>query len=399
MVLTSYGRVTRLPGLRTLFLVTGFARIPLAASGVTITLHVVLGLGRGYGEAGVVAAATTIGMALGGPLLGRLIDRRGLRRALLVSTVATGGFWGAAPWLPYWGLTVLALVGGVLALPVMSIARQAMAALLPGDDSYRRPAFSLDSVLTEFSYMVGPATGVFLTTTLSSTAAMLIVGSSMVVSGVWLYVFDPPVKSGDTEDHDHVPVLSWLRGPMIAALVIAAALVLIMAGSEVAIVAVLRQVGQVDWSGLVIAVWCLASIIGGIVHGAMARPVPLVVLITVIGVLTLPVGFLAGQWWTLALALAPSGLLCAPTFSSTSEVVTRLAPESVRGTVMGVYQSAFTTGAAVGAPLIGFVMDNSAPAWGFVAAGAVGLLGTAVGVGLGGRKLGQTQPSSSLSAS
>jgi MFS family permease len=101
----------------------------------------------------------------------------------------------------------------------------------------------------------------------------------------------------------------------------------------------------------------------------------------------------------LALALVPSGLLCAPTFASTSEAITRLAPESVRGTVMGVYQSAFTTGAAIGAPLIGYVMDNSAPAWGFVAAGAVGLLGTAVGMALGGNKLGLPQPSSSLSAS
>jgi MFS family permease len=399
VVLTSYGRVTRLPGLRTLFLVTGLARIPLAASGVTITLHVVLGLGRGYGEAGAVAAATTIGMAVGGPLLGRLIDRSGLRRALLLCTVATGVFWGTAPWLPFWGLIVLALVGGLLSLPVMSIARQGMSALLPDDDSYRRPAFSLDSVLTEFSYMVGPAAGVFLTTAVSSTAAMLVVGAAMVITGCWLYVFDPPIKSGDAEQHEHVLVLSWLRGPMIAALVIAAAMVLIMAGSEVAIVALLREYGQVDWSGLVIAVWCLASVVGGIVHGAMRRPLPLVVLMTLVGVTMVPVGLLAGQWWLLALALVPNGLLCAPTFSSTSDAVTRLAPESVRGTVMGVYSSAYTIGAAIGAPLIGFVMDNSMPLWGFVAAGGVGLVGVALAVALGGRRLGRPQLSSSLSAS
>jgi predicted MFS family arabinose efflux permease len=92
-------------------------------------------------------------------------------------------------------------------------------------------------------------------------------------------------------------------------------------------------------------------------------------------------------------------LLCAPTFSSTSDAVTRLAPESVRGTVMGVYSSAFTVGAAIGAPLIGFVMDNSMPLWGFVAAGGVGLLGVATAVALGGHKLSQRQLSSSLSAS
>lgn len=399
MVLTSYGRVAALPGVRVLFVVTGLARIPIAAAGVTITLHVVLGLGRGYGEAGAVAAATTIGLAVGGPLLGRMIDRRGLRQAVLLTTIATGVFWSAAPWLSYWGLIALSFVGGVLSLPVMSIARQAMVALLPEDDSYRRPAFSLDSVLTELSYMVGPAAGVFLTTALSSTAAMLIVGATMVAAGIWLYVFDPPVKAGENEHTEHVPLLSWLHGPMIAVLVIAGTMVLIMAGAEVAIVAALRATGQVGWSGLVIAVWCLASVVGGIVHGAMRRPLPLVVLMTLVGVTMVPVGLLSGQWWLLALALVPNGLLCAPTFSSTSDAVTRLSPESVRGTVMGVYSSAYTTGAAIGAPMIGFVMDNSAPTWGFVAAGGVGLLGTAISVVLGGRKLSQAQLSSSLSAS
>ncbi|MFI9381127.1 MFS transporter [Kutzneria sp. NPDC052558] len=399
MVLTSYGRVTALPGVRILFVVTGLARIPISAAGVTITLHVVLGLGRGYGEAGAVAAATTIGIALGGPLIGRLLDRKGLRRVVLLTTVATGVFWASAPWLSYWGLVALSFLAGMLSLPVMSIARQAMVALLPEDDSYRRPAFSLDSVLTEISYMVGPAAGVFLTTALSSTAAMLIVGSTMVAAGVWLYVFDPPVKAGEDEHGDHVPLLSWLRGPMIAVLVIALTMVLIMAGAEVAIVAALRTTGQVGWSGLVIAVWCLASVVGGIVHGAMRRPLPLIVLMTLVGATMVPVGLLSGQWWVLALALVPNGLLCAPTFSSTSDAVTRLAPESVRGTVMGVYSSAYTTGAAIGAPLIGFVMDSSTPTWGFVAAGGMGLLGTAISAVLGGRRLSRPQPSSSLSAS
>lgn len=395
MVLTSYHRVVALPGMRTLLLVTALARIPLAASGVTLTLHVVLGLHQGYGEAGAVAASTTIGMAVGGPLLGRMIDRRGLRSALLLSTVAAGVFWFTAPWLGYLGLLLLAFASGVLALPVMSISRQAMAALVP--EQHRRPAFSLDSIITEFSYMVGPAAGVWLTTAFTSTTALLTVGTGMVLSGGWLYLFNPSMKSADAEQAEHVPVRTWLRGPMVAVLVIACAVVLIMAGCEVAIVAVLRRADQVNWSGLVIAVWCLASIMGGVVHGAMRRPVPLLVLSGLIAALTIPIG-LATQWWTLCLILIPSGFLCAPSFASASDLVTRLAPESVRGMVMGVYQSAFTFGAAIGAPLIGFVMDNSAPGWGFVAAGGAGLLGTAIAVALGGRHLSPTQLSSSRSA-
>ena len=63
------------------------------ATGVTLTLHVVLDLDRGYGAAGLVGAAVTVGAAIGGPLLGRLVDRRGLRPVLVLTAIAEAIFW------------------------------------------------------------------------------------------------------------------------------------------------------------------------------------------------------------------------------------------------------------------------------------------------------------------
>jgi predicted MFS family arabinose efflux permease len=40
--------------------------------------------------------------------------------------------------------------------------------------------------------------------------------------------------------------------------------------------------------------------------------------------------------------------------------------------------SAFTLGAAAGAPLVGFVVDHSSPSWGFAVAGLGGVLVAAV---------------------
>ncbi|HEX5542802.1 MAG TPA: MFS transporter, partial [Micromonospora sp.] len=79
MTLAPYRRVLALPGVRSLLLVAMLARIPVTAAGVTLTLYVVLNLGRGYFAAGLVAAAMTVGAALGAPLMGRMVDRRGLR--------------------------------------------------------------------------------------------------------------------------------------------------------------------------------------------------------------------------------------------------------------------------------------------------------------------------------
>jgi predicted MFS family arabinose efflux permease len=99
-------------------------------------------------------------------------------------------------------------------------------------------------------------------------------------------------------------------------------------------------------------------------------------------VLTIPVG-LAGHWWMLALALIPAGAMCAPTIAATGEVVSRLAPAAVRGEAMGLHGSALTAGLALGAPLVGVVVDRSSPAMGFAVAGAagaaLGLIGLAAG--------------------
>ncbi|WP_156094022.1 hypothetical protein [Lentzea aerocolonigenes] len=81
-----------LPRVRSLALLMFFARMPPAATGVILTLHVAVTLDQGYGAAGLVGAAGTIGMGLGAPMMGRLVDERGLRAMLRVSVTATAAF-------------------------------------------------------------------------------------------------------------------------------------------------------------------------------------------------------------------------------------------------------------------------------------------------------------------
>ncbi|MHA6792159.1 hypothetical protein ACVGVM_01345 [Pseudonocardia bannensis] len=47
-----------------------------------------IGLGHGYAAAGAVGAAGTIGTAVGAPLLGRLVDHRGLRTMIVLTLCA-----------------------------------------------------------------------------------------------------------------------------------------------------------------------------------------------------------------------------------------------------------------------------------------------------------------------
>jgi len=367
-----YRAVLRLPGVRSLLLVAMLARLPVVASGITLTLHVVLDLDRGYGAAGLVGAAFTVGAAIGAPLLGRLVDRRGLRLMLVITTVTEAVYWAVAPALPYQVLLPTTLVAGLLAIPVFSVVRQSIAALVP--EHQRRPAYSLDSMSVELSYMVGPAVAVLLITTVSARAAMIAVGVSTVASGIALFLLNPPTRSAvEQEEAAAVPVRrrEWLRPRLVAMFVVAAATTLVLGATDVSVVAVLRDAGQVEWTGVVLSLWGSYSLVGGFVYGGVTRVLQPAMLMGLMSLLTIPVG-LAGDWWWLGLVLIPAGLLCAPTLAATADEVSRLAPAAARGEAMGLYGSALTIGLAVSAPLAGTVIDALGPAWGFAATGLIG---------------------------
>lgn len=368
-----YRRTLALPGVRTLLVLVFFARIPATASGMALTLHIAVTMDRGYGAAGTVGAVATIGIALGAPVLGRVVDRFGLRPMLVITTISEATFWTFARSMPYPMLLVFGFVGGLLVLPAMSIGRQAIAALVPND--LRRTAYSMDSVSTELSFMVGPAAAVLVATQFSTQTALLAMAVGIVVVGSALFVMNPAVRSeAEKAAPEKVPRRVWLTPRLVGVLLVGAGAVFILAGTEVAIVAQMQHNGDLSWTSLVVIVWSAGSAVGGLVYGALARSYRQVTLMAWLGALTIPIGLAGGAWWALMLVLVPAAFLCAPTIAATGEEVARLAPPAARGEATGLQSSAFTLGAAAGAPLVGFAVDHASPGWGFAIAGIGGVL-------------------------
>jgi predicted MFS family arabinose efflux permease len=375
MTLTPYRETLALRGIRSLLTVATLARIPITAGTVTLTLHVTQDLQLGYGAAGLVGAAFTVGNSVGAPVMGRITDRRGLRPVLVLTTVAEVIFWTTAQAVPYWALLVAALVGGFLTLPAFAVARQSIAALAP--ESHRLPAFALDSITTELSFMAGPALGVLICTTAGARTAMLAIGAGILLSGVGLYLLNPPIRGRDESPisaGERVPRSTWLKPRLVAVLAISSAATLVLSGTDVAVVAVLQEAGEVEWTGAVLGIWAAYSLLGGFAYGMAKQGLPPLALFAPMALLTIPVGLAGGQWWLLALMLLPAGALCAPTITATADAVSRLTPASARGEAMGMHNSSLTVGVALGAPLAGVVMDTWSPAWGFAAVGGVGLV-------------------------
>ena len=367
----AYRGVLSLPGVGALTAVSFLARLPASAAAITLTLHVVLTLEHGYAAAGLVGAAATVGMAVGAPLLGRLVDRRGLRTMLALTLCAQAVFWTVAPSLSYPALLAGALLGGLLGVPVYSITRQSLAVMVP--PARRRPAFALDSMSVEISYIVGPAVGTLLALQGSTSIGMWVVGAGWLVAGTALLLLNPPTRAPELTDATRrPPVREWLDLRLLGALLATTAAVIVVFGTELSMIAGLELGGQAGWIPLVNGVWCLASLVGGFLYGAARRSRSVPVLVAGLGAATLPVA-LGGPWWSYALLLVPAGMLIAPSMAASAEAVSVLAPEHVRGLVTGLHGSAITLGAAVATPLAGLLIDLASPAAAVLVVGAVGL--------------------------
>jgi len=199
---------------------------------------------------------------------------------------------------------------------------------------------------------------------------MWAVGACSVVSGVALWLLDPPTRAApvDGQRPSTGGVREWLDLRLLGALLATTAAVLMLFGTELSVIAALLGTGQTGTIPVVNAVWCLASLAGGFLYGAARRSVSLFVLVAGLGLVTLPLA-LGGSWWSYALLMVPAGVLCAPSLAASSEAVSTLAPEHARG----LHGSAITLGAAVGAPPAGLMIDISSSGVAVLTVGGVGI--------------------------
>ncbi|WP_296184839.1 MFS transporter [Pseudomonas sp. UBA1879] len=376
MSFRKYQKVLAIPRVLPATLFMFVAGLPLTIMTLTLSLHVLNEMGRSYFDAGVVATATALGFAVGSPLLGRMMDRHGLRPVVAICGTLSTLAWVLLPLVNYALFVALAFAAGVFTIPTGSLSRQFVASLVPEDQ--RRPAYSLNTMLMELSFVITPAVGILLITTYSATATLVGIGVWRAFSYIALYVLNWPMRNVDevARDQDAVQLKwrEWLSLRLVGVLLVSAGALFVLFGTELALIAVLRENGEIAFTGYVIAAMSVASIAGGYVHGIVHRSWSLMRLAVTMSLLLLPVAFFDQVWWGLLLALLPTNLLCTPTLAASSEAVAELAPASVRGQVIGLQDSANRLGQTLSMPLVGYAIDTLSPATGFVAAACGGLV-------------------------
>jgi MFS family permease len=353
------------------------SRLPIGINGLAIVLFLREETGS-FAVAGAAAGALALGNGLGGPLSARVVDRLGYRAlsfmavghaAGLVALFALGSSGAAAGFV-----IAAAALAGVVFPPTSAVLRALYPRLVP---DHEQGAYALDSVITESIFIAGPLLVGLIVAVLAPGVALIVSAGAVVVGTLAfvaaLPVADEPHCAGDARDW-----MGALRAPGIRTLVAAMAPVGFAFGAlEVALPAFADEKGSPELAGLLIAIWSIGSLAGGLVYGVRTRKHSLATTHLRVALL-LPVGFVpivfADSIAAMAVLVIPAGVLIAPLIATRNELTGHVAPEGFETEAFTWPVTALVAGIASGAAVSGSVVEAGGwqPAI-LIAAGAAAL--------------------------
>ena len=271
-MVSKYRSVLSVPGSPGLMLSALVGRMPLGMSSLAILL-LVRGTHHSYTIAGVSVGAYAFASAGSAPIQGRLIDRFGRMRVMIPMAVAQAivlvGFVLASS-ADASGATLVplaALAGGLM--PPVSPTARALWRDVFTDPQVRDTAYALDSVVQEVAWVTGPLIVALVVGFTSPEVAVLLV-ATMCVIGTTLFVRSPLARGSGTRSA-HEPRTSVLANHELRAMLAPIALTGVGIGAiEVGLPALALHAGSRPASGLLLALWSLGSMVGGLWYGARA---------------------------------------------------------------------------------------------------------------------------------
>lgn len=345
------------------FVVAGLiGRFPLSmlALGTVLLVSAITG---SYALAGAVAATLHVATAMVGPVMGSLGDRRGQRPVLLFSLSlhaigATLLVTVAMAHAPHWALFPAAVLTGASTPQIGSFVRARWTALMDGSPKLQT-AFSLESVLDEVVFVVGPVLATFLATIVWAPAGV-ITAAALATSGGLLLAGQrrtQPALVPRTPGRSNSAIR--IRGVRVL-VVVFIAMGAIFGALDVSMVAFAEDEGAKAAAGALLAAVAFGSLVSGLVYGVVhwRRPLyrrfQLTIALLAVGVVPLA---LAPNIPLMAVAALLSGLAIAPTLVAGVGLIEATVPASARTEGFTWVSTSLGFGVAVGAAVSGRIVD------------------------------------------
>lgn len=370
-----YADILRMPSVPRLLSAAVVGRMPVGMGALAIFL-LVRGAGGSYSIAGLAVGASTVAGCVGAPILGRLVDRQGQPRILLLAMVSQV----TALLL----LAALAPAGGALLLglcalygfsnPPLAASMRATWATLIVDRRQIARAFSLDSTAQEVIWILGPVLAAALAETFSTRAPIVAMAAFSAIGVVWF------ATSSQSRAWRAAHVgQRHLLGPLVAApvrrvLLSILGLAFAWGALELAIPAYAEQ-NDASPGGL-LSIWAVGSVIGGLGYaartwgGTAQRMMGVLLALNLAGFLII---FLSQTPIQLAILLLLTGVVNAPVIAIFYVLIEELAPAGTITEAFTWVSTTFLIGISAGVALAGVIADASSPrtAWWLAVGGGV----------------------------
>lgn len=377
-LLRRYGQVLALPGARGALLASTVGRISAGMAGLALIL-LIRERGGSYGLAGVCAAAFALGFAVLSPVRARKADKQGQTGVLLASAAGfPAGLLGVLL-VTETGLPLgLAAIGAAFSGAFFPPFGPSMRTIWAGieDLPVRSSAFALEAVLVEVSFVLGPL-AVAVGQALGGPRLALIGAAGFGGLGALLLARNPMSRAWKPHGERSTDRLGPLRSAMVRRLLLATLCVGVGFGAvDVAVPAFAEQHHSLGASGVLLALWSLGSMLGGLVYGGINPRRPAIeqyrlLLIGVAVASALPL--LAWSIPGLGLLLLLFGLAIAPFFITNSHLIADYAPAGTTTEAFAWMATAIFGGAAVGNAVAGgLVSATGSPRGAFGVAAVMG---------------------------
>jgi MFS family permease len=385
------------PDGRALLASSVLARLPLAMLSIAILVHTQQLTGS-FAVAGLACSAFAICGALASPVLGRLVDRRGQTRVLLVGATLTALALVVTGLLPADTppalLVALAGASGLATPPLAACVRTLLPAIVSGPAEL--PAlFALESTLLEVTFVLGPPLALGLGAVWSTGAALIVCGL-MMVAGTVAFAAHRASRTWRPDAGVARSRAGSLRAAAIRVLVIVdLGTGVVFGATEVGVTANAQHLAGAAAAAPLLGLWGAGSLIGGLVVTRMgARSRSTRHLPVLLGALALTHGALlagTGSLPVMGAIILLAGATIAPTGASIYAMVDRFAPAGTQTEAFSWLFTSSSTGAAAGAAVAGVLAQGAGPGAVFAFAGVAGGLATVVAI-LGARHLEPRRP-------
>jgi MFS family permease len=354
--------------------------MPLSMTGLGIVLLVSAQTGS-FGRAGLIVAASTVTGAVTQPWWGRLIDRLGQARVLVTAGLVCNvslSLLVTSVLLDLPLLVALAAAVGTGAgfTSAGSCVRSRWSYRLDGSPLLGT-AFALETVVDECVYIIGPVLVTVLATVVHPAAGLavcVLLGLAGALALAQLRDTEPPVGT-TAESLAVTPLLP--RSLLVPVVLASASLGAIFGGMELVVVAFATDAGAPAYAGISLTAWATTSLLAGVLTGTIswkASPVRRFqngACLLAASMIPLP---FADRPAVVTGLLLLSGFAVAPTLIALVALAQAAVPASRLNEALGWASMGTTTGVAIGAAGLGYVVDQLGPRagfWGLVGIGGL----------------------------